>query len=154
MQTPEKLHILVAEYNDSDIALLKRIALSCDVECELYFARDGKEALDALAQRAKFEAMPMPDLMLVNIYLPKIDGLEVLRRVKEDERARRIPVVILTMSERQEDMVKAYDCGAVSYLLKPVEPEEFRRLTQTVHDYWQLVRKPSDSGAKRKATGP
>jgi len=153
MQTPEKLHILVAEYNDADIALLKRIALSCDVECKLYFARDGEEALDALAQRAKFEAMPMPDLMLVNIYLPKIDGLEVLRRVKEDEHARRIPVIILTMSERQEDMVKVYDCGAVSYLLKPVDPEDFNRLTQTVHDYWQLVRKPSDLGSKRKATG-
>ena len=140
MQNLEKLCILVVEDNDDDINVLKRAIRDSDVRCELYFARDGEEALDALAQRGEFEAMPSPDLILMNLNLPKIDGLEVLSKAKEDERVRRIPVVILTVSEREEDMVKAYDCGAASYMVTPMDPEEFKRLAETISSYWQLVR--------------
>jgi len=150
MPSREKLNILVAEAAESNITVLKRAAGYCDVDCELHFARDGEEVLDALAQRSKFRVMPTPDLILVNIYLPKINGLEVLRKVKADDSIRRIPVVILTPTEREEDMISAYDSGATSYMLSPVNPEEFKRLTQTVHDYWKLIRKHPDLGARRK----
>ena len=149
----KKLRILVAEANAADIALLTRIAADCDVECELHFARDGEEALDAFAQRGRFESMPDPDLILVNPYLPKLNGMEVLRKAKEDERVRRIPIIVFTYSERVEDLVRAYDCGAASYLLKPVEPEPFKQLTETVCEYWQVARGQPHSGAKREAHG-
>ncbi|MBE0636400.1 response regulator [Candidatus Bipolaricaulota bacterium] len=141
MHNLEKLRILAVEDNVDDIKVLKRAIRDSDVKCELYFAHDGEEALDALARRGTFEAMPSPDLILMNINLPKIDGLEVLSRIKEDERIRRIPVVVLTVSEREEDMVKAYDCGAASYMVKPIDPEEFKRLAETISSYWHLVRK-------------
>ena len=139
MHNLEKLRILVVEDNVDDIKVLKRAMRDSDEKCELYFARDGEEALDALAQRGEFKAIPSPDLILMNINLPKIDGLEVLCKVKEDDRLRRIPVVVLTVSERKEDMVKAYDCGAASYMVKPVDPAEFKRLTETISAYWHFV---------------
>jgi len=148
MQVPETVHILIAESNDHDIKHLERIARDCEVDCELHFVRDGEQALDALSQRAGFEAMPRPDLILLNPYLPKVNGLDVLREAKKDARVRRIPVIILTMSEREEDMVMAYDCGAASYMLKPVAPKEFQQLTQTVRDYWRLARRDPDPGAE------
>ena len=153
MRNPGKLRILVVEDNDDDITVLKRAVRSSGVECELYYARDGEEALDALAKRSEFEAMPSPDLILMNPNVPKVDGWEVLRKAKEDARVRRIPVVILTVSEREEDMVRAYDGGAASYMVKPLDPEEFKQLAQTVHDYWQFVRSRPDLGARRNATG-
>ncbi len=153
MPNRERLHILVAESNAADIMLLKRIAGDCDVECELCFARDGEEALDAFAQRGGFEAMPIPDLILVSPYLPKLNGLEVLRKAREDARIRRIPIIVFTYSERPEDLVRAYDCGAASYLLKPVDPEQFKQLTETVSAYWQVARGRPSSGAKREVHG-
>ncbi len=148
MHNLEKLRILVVEDNDDDIVVLKRAIRDSGVKCELYFARDGEEALDALAQRGEFEAMPSSDLILMNINLPKIDGLEVLSKAREDERVRRIPVVVLSVSEREEDMVKAYNCGAASYMVKPVTPKEFKQLSETISSYWQLVRHRSDWEAK------
>jgi len=148
VSNPDKLHILVAESNDHDIKHLECVARDCEVNCELYFVRDGEEALDALAQRAGFEAMPHPDLILMNPYLPKINGLEVLRQAKGDVRVRRIPVIVFTLSERPEDLVRAYDCGAASYMLKPVDPEQFGQLTQTVRDYWRVARRHPDPGPR------
>ena len=150
MPNHQRLHILIAESNAADITILKRIAGDCDVECDLYFARNGEEALDAFAQRGGFETMPIPDLILVNPYLPKLNGLEVLRKAKEDARIRRIPIIIFTYSERVEDLVRAYDCGAASYLLKPVDPEQFKQLTETVWAYWQVAGGQPHSGAKHK----
>ncbi len=153
MLNKEKLHILVAESNAADITFLKRIAGDCDVECELYFARDGEEALDALAQRGGFEAIHSPDLILVNPYLPKLNGLDVLRKAKEDARVRRILTIVFTYSEREEDLVRAYDCGAGSYLLKPVDPEQFKQLTETVSAYWHVAGGRPSLGAKREVHG-
>ncbi len=141
MHNLEKMRMLVVEHNPDDIKVIKRAMRRCDVRCELYFAFDGEEALDALAQKGGFEDTPRPDVILMSINLPKINGLEVLCKIKEDERLRRIPVIILTVSEREEDMVKAYDAGAASYMTKPIDSEEFKHLTRTISDYWKIARR-------------
>ena len=144
MLNPEVIKVLVVEDNPNDVAIIKRAMRKSDVTCELYFARDGAEALDFLYQQADFEDAPRPDLILLDLNLPKIKGLEVLTKIKADEHLRRLPVIVLTISEREEDMVKAYDSGAASYMTKPVDSKDFERLIQTVQDYWQIARVPSE----------
>jgi len=140
MRTLERMKVLVVEDNPNDVTIIKRAMRKSDVKCELYFASDGAEALDALYQTGEFADTPRPDLILLDLRLPKVGGLEVLAKVKEDERLRRIPVIVLTESEREEDMVKAYDSGAASYMTKPVDSKDFERLIQTVQDYWRIAR--------------
>ena len=144
MLNPEVIKVLVVEDNPNDVAIIKRAMRKSDVKCELYFARDGAEALDFLYQQGDFEDAPRPDLILLDLNLPKIKGLEVLAKIKSDEHLRRLPVIVLTISEREEDMVKAYDSGAASYMTKPVDSKDFERLIQTVQDYWQIARVPSE----------
>jgi len=139
MRSLEKMKVLVVDDNPNDVTIIKRAMRKSDVKCELHFARYGEEALDALYQKGEFVDTPKPDLILLDINLPKINGLEVLAKVKEDERLRRIPVIVLTISEREEDMVKAYDSGAASYMTKPVDSKDFERLIQTVQDYWKIA---------------
>jgi len=140
MRTLERMKVLVVEDNPNDVTIIKRAMRKSDVKCELYFAGDGAEALDALYQTGEFADTPRPDLILLDLRLPKVGGLEVLAKVKEDEHLRRIPVIVLTESEREEDMVKAYDSGAASYMTKPVDSKDFERLIQTVQDYWRIAR--------------
>jgi len=144
MLSPEVIKVLVVEDNPNDVAIIKRAMRKSEVKCELYFARDGEEALDFLYQQKDFEDAPRPDLVLLDLNLPKIKGLEVLGKIKADEHLRRLPVIVLTISEREEDMVKAYDSGAASYMTKPVDSKDFERLIQTVQDYWQIARTPSE----------
>lgn len=144
MLNPEVIKVLVVEDNPNDVAIVKRAMRKSDVKSELYFARDGAEALDFLYQQGDFEDAPRPDLILLDLNLPKIKGLEVLAKIKADEHLRRLPVIVLTISEREEDMVKAYDSGAASYMTKPVDSKDFERLIQTVQDYWQIARVPSE----------
>jgi len=140
MRTLERMKVLVVEDNPNDVTIIKRAMRKSDVKCELYFASDGAEALDALYQTGEFADTPRPDLILLDLRLPKVGGLEVLAKIKEDEHLRRIPVIVLTESEREEDMVKAYDSGAASYMTKPVDSKDFERLIQTVQDYWRIAR--------------
>ena len=140
MHSLEKMKVLVVEDNPNDVTIIKRAMRKSDVKCELYFARDGEEALDVLYQKNDFEDVPRPDLILLDINLPKIDGLEVLETIKKDEGLRRIPVIVLTISDREGDMVRAYDSGAASYMTKPVDSKDFERLIQTVQDYWRIAR--------------
>jgi len=144
MPNPEVIKVLVVEDNPNDVAIIKRAMRKSDVKCELYFARDGEEALDFLYGQGEFEDAPRPDLILLDLNLPKINGLEVLAKIKEDERLKRLPVIVLTISEREEDMVKAYNSGAASYMTKPVDSKDFERLIQTVQEYWRIARIPSE----------
>lgn len=144
MLNPEKMKVLVVEDNPNDVTIIKRAMRKSEVKCELYFACDGEEALNFLYRESEFEDAPRPDLILLDLNLPKINGLEVLAKIKEDEHLRRIPVIVLTISEREEDMVKAYDSGAASYMTKPVDSKDFERLIQTVQDYWRIARIPPE----------
>jgi len=137
---PEKLKVLLVEDNPDDVTIVKRAMRKSDLKCDLYVASDGEEALDMLARKGDFEDTPRPDLILLDINLPKINGLEVLAKIKQDDQLKRIPVIVLTISEREEDMARAYDSGAASYMTKPVDSKDFERLIQTVQEYWRIAR--------------
>ncbi len=144
MVNTEKMKVLVVEDDANDITIIRRAMLKSDVKCELSFAEDGKEALNFLYRQGKFEDAPRPDLILLDLRLPGMDGLEVLAKIKQDDKLRRIPVIVLTGSTREEDMVRAYDSGAASYMTKPVVSKDFVRLIQTVQDYWRIAQIPSE----------
>jgi CheY-like chemotaxis protein len=136
---PAPMQILVVEDNPNDVALIKRAFRRCDPRPKAVYAKDGEEALDALHARRDFENTPRTDILITNLNMPKFKGQELLERMKADERLAPIPVIVLTMSEREEDIVKAYSHNAAGFFTKPVDKEEFVSLVQTVHDYWQAA---------------
>ncbi|RLE37691.1 response regulator, partial [Candidatus Acetothermia bacterium] len=140
----DKIKVLVVEDDPNDVMIIKRAMRKSGAHCDLYFAADGEEALDFLYHRGEFTDAPRPDLILLDWRLPKMSGLEVLEQIKNDDQLRRIPVIVLTVSTSQEDMVKAYDSGAASYMNKPVDSKDFERLIQTVQDYWRIARIPPE----------
>src|SRR3712207_4836254 len=120
--------ILLVEDNPDDELLTLRALRKNDITGEVVVARDGVEALDYLFGKGEYagrDTSVMPQLILLDLKLPKIDGLEVLRRLRSDERTRLLPVVILTSSREQQDMVDGYGLGANSYVRKPVNFEQF-----------------------------
>ena len=133
------LVILLVEDNDDHAELVIRNMRSQRVANIINRVRDGEEALDYLFHRGKFSAQkanPWPNLILLDLRLPKVDGLEVLRTVKESELLKRIPVVILTSSEAESDIARSYDHHANSYVVKPLDFGIFTRLMQDLGFYW------------------
>jgi len=134
--------ILLVEDNPRDEALTLRALKKSNIVNEVSVARDGVEAIDYLFGTGKYEGRDTtsrPQLILLDLKLPKIDGLEVLRRIREDERTNRLPVVIFTSSSEEEDMIKSYDLGANSYVRKPVEFEQFLEATRQLGLYWLVL---------------
>lgn len=140
----KKLKILLVEDNPDDVKITERALSKSNVKSELFVARDGQEALDFLHKQGEFKDAPRPDLIFLDLKLPKVNGHEVLAEIKKDERLRRIPVIVLTISRREEDMVKAYDSGASGYIQKPVSSSEFIKVITTVCDYWEISELPSE----------
>jgi two-component system, response regulator len=134
--------ILLVEDNPDDELLTLRALRKNGVTGEVVVARDGVEALDYLfgtAAHAGRDTNIMPQLILLDLNLPKIDGLEVLRRLRADERTRLLPVVILTSSREQKDMLEGYGLGANSYVRKPVNFEQFVRAVEQLKLYWLIL---------------
>ncbi len=138
--------ILIVEDNPDDELLMKRALKQSKLINEIVVAHDGVEALDYLFGTGEYEGRDlnfMPQLILLDLKLPKIDGLEVLKRLRADERTKYIPVVVLTSSVEQQDIIKSYDLGANSYVQKPVEFEEFAEAASQLGLYWLLINKTS-----------
>ncbi len=133
--------ILLVEDNPRDEALTLRALKKSNIINDVIVARDGVEALDYFFGTGTRAADPptMPQLVLLDLKLPKVDGLEVLRKIRADERTRRLPVVIFTSSSEEEDMIKSYELGANSYVRKPVESERFAEATKQLGVYWLLL---------------
>ena len=134
--------ILLVEDNPDDELLTLRALRKNDVTGEVVVARDGVEALDYLFGTGAYagrDTSVMPQLILLDLKLPKIDGLEVLRRLRADERSRLLPVVILTSSREQQDMLEGYGLGANSYVRKPVNFEQFVRAVEQLKLYWLIL---------------
>ncbi len=127
--------ILLVEDNPSDIDLTKRALLKGGITSRLVVAEDGQEALDYL----EGEGSVLPSLILLDLKLPKVDGLEVLRRIRGMERTGRLPVVILTTSKEEQDVAQSYDLGANSYIRKPVDYVQFAEAVQQLRLYWLVV---------------
>ncbi len=131
--------ILLVDDDEDDQIATKRFFSKGKLENKLYIVDDGEEALDYLHHRGKYkdlESSPIPDLILLDLNMPKLDGREVLSRISKDEKLRRIPVIVFTTSSQEEDVVKSYELGCSSYITKPVGSENFSKVVKLVEQYW------------------
>jgi len=135
--------ILLAEDDPGDQELTRRALEQSRIRNELYIVEDGEEALDYLLRRGKYEdpiSSPKPDLMLLDLNMPKMDGKQLLEQMRADPNLRRIPVVALTTSKQENDIIRTYDLGANSYIVKPVDMDQFVNAIKVLKDYWfQIV---------------
>lgn len=137
--------ILLVEDNPDDADLTLRAFSKNKLQNKVIVARDGQEALDFLFSESKYKGRPAaddPQLILLDLKLPKVDGLEVLKRMRANEKTRRIPVVILTSSKEEQDLLRGYDLGANSYVRKPVSFEEFVEGVRQLGLYWLVLNEP------------
>ena len=138
----ESKTILLVEDNPDDEALTLRALKRNNILNEVVVARDGAEALDYLFGEGKFKDRKpekLPEVILLDLKLPKIDGLEVLRRIRGNERTRRLAVVILTSSNEERDIIAGYDLGANSYIRKPVDFNQFMEAVRQLGIYWLVL---------------
>jgi two-component system, chemotaxis family, response regulator Rcp1 len=130
------LEVLLVEDNPGDIRLTMETFRDANPFVHLHVAKDGVEAMAFLRREGGHAGAPRPDLVLLDLNLPKMDGREVLGHIKADEKLRTIPTVILTTSAAEADIMKGYQLGANCYLTKPVELEEFENLVKNIDEFW------------------
>jgi chemotaxis family two-component system response regulator Rcp1 len=145
--TPQPIEILLVEDNEGDVELTREALAQAKVRNHLHVAEDGLAALRYLRREKPHEAVPRPDLILLDLNLPLMDGREVLADIKADPQLRAIPVVVLTTSQAEEDIVRSYDLHANCYITKPVDFDQFMKVVRSVHDFWVTVVKLPPSGA-------
>ena len=138
----EPIKILLVEDNPDHVMLIKTILEENNFLNEIYVVTDGQEALDYMYHRGKYadeSKAPRPGLILLDLKLPKVDGFEVLSQLKSDPELKSIPIIILTTSSQDEEIVRGYALGANSYVAKPVKFSEFAEKIKNLHLYWVLV---------------
>jgi len=141
--------ILLVEDNPRDEALTLRALSKCNLINEVVVARDGVEALDYLFGTGTYEGRnpeDLPQIVMLDLKMPKIDGLQVLRRIREEKLTKRLPVVIFTSSAEEDDVISSYDLGANSYVRKPVDSEQFLEATRQVGLFWMLTNLNAPTG--------
>ena len=137
--------ILLVEDNPSDIGLTKRALKKHRVTNQLVVAENGQEALDYLfgtGVHAGRDVTDLPTVVLLDLKLPKLNGLEVLKRIRDNPRTKRLPVVILTTSKDEQDIINSYDLGANSYIRKPVDFHQFAEALRQMGLYWLVLNEP------------
>ena len=143
--TGDPVEILLAEDNPGDVKLTKKALEQGQVLNNLHVVNDGVEAMAYLRQDNGYEDAKRPDLLLLDLNMPRMDGREVLEAVKSDDSLRRIPVVVLTSSEAEEDIVQSYDLHANAYLTKPVDFDGFLDIVGRIEDFWlTVVKRPPE----------
>ncbi len=133
------VEILLVEDNPGDVRLTREALKEGKVYSNLHWAKDGVEALEFLRRQGKFAGAPRPDIILLDLNLPKKDGREVLFEIKNDDELKRIPVVILTTSKAEEDVRRSYERHATCYVTKPVDLEKFIVVVQSIDRFWLTV---------------
>jgi two-component system response regulator len=148
-----KLDILLVEDNQDDMDLALHALKQGRVANNIVVARDGEEALDFLFCRGAFAQRSFehpPKLVLLDLKLPKVDGMEVLKQVKSDPRTKTVPIVIMTSSKEERDLVVGYNLGANSYIQKPVDFDQFRETVKSIGLYWLVINQPVPSCVMKK----
>ncbi len=135
----EIVTVLLVEDNDADIDLARALLEDSRLHVNLNVVKDGREALDYLNRVGKYESAPRPDLVLLDLNLPKLDGKGVLAIVKKDPSLRIIPIVVLTSSEAEADILRSYDLGANCYVAKPVGLSAFQTIVKSIEGFWLTV---------------
>jgi two-component system response regulator len=140
-----EIEILLVEDNPDDLEMTLHALRKAKIANRIQVARDGREALDFIFCEGVFadrKSESAPKVILLDLKLPKVDGLEVLKRLKSDPNTRKIPVVILTSSKEQSDVVESYELGTNSYIVKPVSLDQFVAAVQNLGMYWLLLNQP------------
>lgn len=132
----ESVDILLAEDNPGDIRLIKEAFKETDIETMFHTVTDGHKAIEFLLQRGSYETATRPDLILLDLNLPRKDGYDVLSKIRETPEMAHLPVIVLTSSQDTDDIRESYKLNANAYLTKPADPDEFACLAQTVEDFW------------------
>src|SRR5690348_5645666 len=138
MAEPAKMILLIEDDSDHELLTIRALR-KANIANEIKIARDGEEALDLLFGDGEAALKTFPQVVLLDLKLPKIDGLEVLRRIRENERTRMLPVVILTSSDEESDIIRSYRLGVNSYIRKPVNFTEFAEATRQLGMYWLVL---------------
>ena len=131
--------VLLAEDNPGDIRLTLEALKNTQLGDTLHVVRDGVEALTFLRQEGQYVTAPIPNLILLDLNMPKIDGYEVLTKIKSDKKLKHIPVVILTTSRAEQDIVRSYDLHANCYVIKPVDLDRFIEVIKAITEFWLTV---------------
>ena len=149
MEFPGKpIDILLVEDNVGDARLAKEALKESKLKNDLHIVGDGIDAMDFLHGKGKFLNAPRPDLILLDLNLPKKDGREVLAEIKNDPDLKRIPVVILTISKAEEDILKTYNLHANCYITKPLDLDQFMKVVRSIEDFWLTIVKLPPDGKK------
>ena len=135
------IQILLVEDSPGDVRLMREAFLDANGDINMNVAIDGVEAMEFLKRRGSFSNAPRPDLIILDLNLPKMDGQEVLAQIKEDKELGSIPTVILTTSDADSDIVKSYDLHANCFLTKPVRLDQFELLIQRIYNFWVATAK-------------
>ncbi len=145
--------ILIVEDDPRDVELTMSALADYNLANEVVVTRDGAEALDYLYCRGEFagRSSEYPAVMLLDLKLPKVDGLEVLQQVKSDERLKMIPVVVLTSSHEEKDMMRSYSLGVNAYVVKPVDFHEFVNAVKELGVFWAVINEPPPGSRKKEA---
>jgi chemotaxis family two-component system response regulator Rcp1 len=141
------VEILLVEDNPGDARLTREALKEGKIQNNLHHARDGVEAMEFLRRNGAFAGVPTPDIILLDLNLPRKDGREVLAELKQDPQLRSIPVVVLTTSEAEQDILKTYELHANCYITKPVDLEKFIAIVRAIENFWlAVVKLPSAQG--------
>jgi len=142
------MEVLLVEDSPGDVRLTQEAFRGANMDIQLHVATDGVEAMEFLGHEGKHQGAPRPDIVLLDLNLPKMDGREVLGQIKADENLKTIPTVILTTSDSEADIVKSYELQANCYLSKPVQLDAFESLVRSINDFWLTkVRLPGQKQA-------
>jgi len=142
------IEILLVEDNEGDARLAREALKDAKVQNNITWVKDGVEALEYLRCEGAYAAAVRPDVILLDLNLPRKDGREVLGEVKQDASLKRIPVVILTVSEAEEDIIRSYDLHANCYVRKPIDLDQFMKVVRSIEDFWlTIVRLPPEDRA-------
>ena len=138
------VEILLVEDNEGDVGLIEEVFEEAKIKNKLHIAKDGEEAMLYLRGKEKFSGSPRPDIIILDLNLPNKDGREVLREIKEDENLQNIPVIVLTTSNAEKDILGAYGLRANAYITKPLDFDQFIKVVGSIENFWlEIVRLPT-----------
>jgi len=144
--TSRPVEILLVEDNEDDAIIIQEVFADMRWATLTHVVRDGEEALDYLRRQGQYQVVRRPDIVLLDINMPKKNGFEVLEAMKKDPRLQALPVIMLTTSHREEDVVRSYATGACSYIHKLVDLDQFKRLIMQFEQYWTSVSRIPSAG--------